>query len=105
MPEKRKLHRFDLKLSVRVYSDEASGEKCLEAAVRDISSGGAFINTSVHFPPGAKLRMEVKLPQVRLGCQQRVQSMLLGQGTVLRTSGHGFAVCFDQMCRLVHARM
>lgn len=105
MPEKRKLHRFDLNLSVRIYSDEAYGEKCLEAAVRDISSGGAFINTPVHFPPGARLRMEVNMPQARFGDQQYGHSMLLGEGTVLRTSGNGFAVCFDQMCKLLPARI
>lgn len=104
MPEKRNLHRFDLNLSVRIYSDEAYGEKYLEAAIGDISSGGAFISTSVQFPLGARLRLEVNMPQPKHGDQQHVYSMLLGEGTVLRTSGHGFAVSFDRMCKLVPVR-
>ena len=103
MPERRRFHRYDLQLeaNISVYQDHMF-QKTEKGKTRNISSGGAFIQTSSRYPLGISLYLEVYLP-VQSQARNPQVSKIQGQGRVIRNSSQGFAISFDQECDLVPA--
>jgi len=82
--EKRICPRMPLSMAVN-YA--ARGE-AYEDFIQDISAGGVFIETHVHFVPGQALSITLPLP----GHQRFIQV----SGEVVRVSTHGVGVKFSQ---------
>ena len=93
--EKRKLKRFDLKVPGRV----TSGSKIVECSVltRDISSGGAFVDSPFSLPDGAgvilELILSVKRPVTSTGNSGHTRVTVSGR--VLRSDDRGMAIQFE----------
>ncbi|MDZ7759311.1 MAG: PilZ domain-containing protein [Desulfovermiculus sp.] len=95
MLEKRRFQRYDLQLeaSISVYDDQVF-KKTEKGMTRDISAGGAFVQSSSKYPVGTSLYVEVYLP-VNSNAGNIQSSKLQGQGCVIRNTPLGFAVSFD----------
>ena len=59
-------------LSIPAVGSSADGAAAVRAAVRDISLGGCFLSTSIDFPRGADLPLEIRLRNIRLHVKARV---------------------------------
>ena len=103
MPERRRFQRYDLQLeaSISVYQDQMVQET-EKGTTRNISAGGAFVQTSLIYPLGISLYVEVYLP-LQSTLTNTLGSKIQGKGRVIRNSSQGVAVCFDKECEIVPA--
>jgi hypothetical protein len=98
MQEKRKLERFDLRVSARVEdAGKRNGREILDLITSDICAGGAFFETDHSLPEGTKVRVDLVLP---LGGIRRLiagydHASIRVTGTVIRTDPGGMAVSFN----------
>lgn len=111
MPNERRLQeRFFLNLKTRIsyrFIDEASNQ-AIETVTANISSGGAFIETTQQLPLSSKVQVEFLvsfdelkklkfiLPVQALKSITSSQFWVKTTGIVIRTDEHGVAVIFDQ---------
>jgi hypothetical protein len=70
-------------------------------ATRDISSKGAFVNTSVPLPVGTDVRLEMKLVLKAPGGGGSRTALVRATGSVLRVEPGGMAVVFDRSSKVV----
>lgn len=111
MPNERRLQeRFFLNLKTRIsyrFIDEASNQ-AIETVTANISSGGAFIETTQQLPLSSKVQVEFLvsfdelkklkfiLPVQALKSITSSQFWVKTTGIVIRTDERGVAVIFDQ---------
>lgn len=108
--ERRLQERFFLNLKTRIsyrFIDEASNQ-AIETVTANISSGGAFIETTQQLPLSSKVQVEFLvsfdelkklkfiLPVQALKSITSSQFWVKTTGIVIRTDERGVAVIFDQ---------
>lgn len=94
--ERRKMERFTLNLKALLSVLDKDGEqKTIEAITRDISSGGAFLNTENSFPIGTKVNLGIFIPLEKFKNIFHNHSRIDVAGSVLRSEPQGMAVRFD----------
>ena len=91
MVERRKLERFDLRLPAKIEGLGLGKGVHNSALTRNISAGGAFLETTKHFPENSRINVEVIVPT---GVLVKVN------GAVLRSEPMGIAVRFDNEYQL-----
>ena len=90
MIERRKLERFDLRLPGKIeYLGQKRGVHNL--LTRNISAGGAFLETTGEFPEDSRVRIDFVVPT---GVLVKVT------GAILRLEPTGIAVRFDNEYQL-----
>ena len=99
MKERRKLERFDLKISATIESMTSDQEKrLLNLLTSNICSGGAFFHTTQPLPEGSQVKIDLVLPldnlkQLKDDCKQ---AYIMVTGRVLRSESEGMAILFDK---------
>jgi hypothetical protein len=88
--ERRKLERFDLRLAAKI---ECLGQKkrVHNLLTRNISAGGAFLETTGEFPENSRVRIDFVVPT---GVLVNIA------GAVMRSEPTGIAVRFDNEYQL-----
>lgn len=95
--EKRKMERFSLQLLARFSVKGGDGGRdSIELLTRNISAGGAFIQTHSPFKVGTRLNIEVIFPLDRIKKVEGEMAFIKVNGSVIRSETQGMAICFDE---------
>lgn len=104
--ERRKQERFPLALPAVVAANGFKGGEALKLRTRDLSSAGAFLESSDLIPEGTEVRIELLLSVKSLleviGAETGASVHL--RGRVVRIACGGFAVEFARGFRIRPAR-
>ena len=95
MKERRSYERFRLKLPTRMAITISNKQQIFNLYTKDISAAGAFIRTADQLPEGARCRLEVTVPSNRIKELTGAQGLIKVEGTIVRSTPEGVAVCFD----------
>jgi hypothetical protein len=97
MNERRKMERFSLQLLARVsVRGEGEGQHDIELLTKNISAGGAFIQTPGSLPIGTRLNIEVLLPIGEIKKVKGEMALIKVTGSVIRIDEKGMAISFDE---------
>jgi len=75
--------------------------RSLDVQTKNISAAGAFLNTSEKISKGTRFRLRCTLPSEKIKELTGTQSSIKAEGTVVRTTPAGVAVCFDGDCQIL----
>jgi hypothetical protein len=101
MKEQRKFERFNVAVPARMEMITSAGSHhSLDVQTKDISAAGAFLNTSEHISKGTRFRLRFTLPSEKIKELTGTQSLIKAEGTVVRATSTGVAVCFDGECQI-----
>lgn len=98
MKERRLYKRHSVKLPSRIEAIMPSGKKkTLDLETRDISIGGAFINTreSTSFPEGTRFIIDLTIPDDINKEHRIVTNLMECTGTLVRSTSEGIAIQCD----------
>ncbi len=101
MKERRKYERFQLELPARLEMNSSERTKIFELQTRDMSSAGAFLLTTGRFTEGTRCQLELIVISERIKELTGVQGLIKIEGTVVRSTPDGVAVCFDGDCQIL----
>jgi len=72
----------------------------LNVQTKDISAAGAFLNTSEPISTGTRFLLRCILPSEKIKKLTGAESIVKLEGTVMRATSTGVAVCFDGECQI-----
>jgi hypothetical protein len=101
MKERREYERFQLALPARVEMAASVKKEIFDAQIRDISAAGAFLLTTERLSEGTRCRLELTVPSNRIKELTGAQGLIKVEGTVVRSTPDGVAVCFDGECKIL----
>ena len=104
MRERRILERFDLRLRTRISKKGNPNREVIELVTRNISSGGAFLETDHSLPVGTEFEIEVLLPLVKKSGGNVATTSIKVNGSTIRSDDKGMAVCFDEDYKILPYR-
>jgi len=96
MKDRRKYERFQLELPARLEMNSSQRTEIFELRTRDISAAGALLlGTSAQFLAGTRCHLELIVASERIKELTGVQGLIKVQGTIVRSTPDGVAICFD----------
>ncbi len=101
MKERRKYERFQLSVSARLRTINPEDKQVFDLWTRNISAGGAFLDTKETFPKGTKVRLELAVLSEKIEELTNAQSLIEAEGKVVRSNPKGVAVHFDKGCQIM----
>ncbi len=101
MKERRKYERFQLELPARLTMNSSERTEIFELQTRDMSSAGAFLLTTERFSEGTRCQLELIVISERIKELTGVQGLIKIEGTIVRSTPEGVAVCFDGECEIL----
>ena len=101
MKERRKYERFELSLPARLEMNSAGKKEIFNLQTRDVSAAGALLSTNERFSVGARCRLELIVTSKKIRELTGAQSLIKAQGTVVRSTADGVAICFDGECEIM----
>ena len=101
MKERRKYERFQLELPARLEINSSQTTEMFELQTRNISSAGAFLNTTGQFREGARCQLELIVTSKRIKELTGLNGLIKVDGTIVRSTSEGVAVCFDGECQIL----
>ena len=101
MKERREYERFQLALPARLEIATSVKKEIFDSQTRDISAAGAFLFTTERLSEGTRCRLELTVPSNRIKELTGAQSLIKVEGTVVRSTPDGVAICFDGECQLL----
>ena len=101
MEDRRKYERFQLELPARLEINSSQKTEMFELQTRNISSAGAFLNTTGQFPVGARCQLELIVTSKRIKELTGLNGLIKVDGTIVRSTSEGVAVCFDGECQIL----
>ena len=101
MEERRQFERFRLTRPARLEMLTSRGKQIFDFETRDISAGGAFINTTEQFPKGTPFKIDLTISSERIRDLTGVNSLIECEGNVVRSTPEGVAIQFDGECRIL----
>ena len=101
MDERRTHERLDLELPTRLETNFLGKREILELQTRDISAAGVLLITKERFAVGARCRLELIVTSEKIKELTGVQSLIKVEGTVVRSTPDGVAICFDGDCQIL----
>jgi hypothetical protein len=102
MKERRKCERFQLELPARLEMNSTEKKEIFELQTRDISAAGALLlGTSEQYPAGTRCQLELIVISERIKELTGVQGLIKIEGTVVRSTPDGVAICFDGDCQIL----
>ena len=101
MEERREYERFQLALPARLEIATSVKKEIFDAQTRDISAGGAFLNTTEAIPEGTRFRIELTISSEKIKELTGAQSCIEAEGVVVRSTPEGVAICFDGECQIL----
>ena len=102
MKEQRKYERFQLELPARLEMNSTGKKEIFELQTKDISAAGALlVGTSAQFPAGTRCQLELIVTSERIKKLTGVKGLIKIEGTIVRSTSEGVAVCFDGDCQIL----
>jgi len=102
MKDRRKYERFQLELPARLEMNSSQRTEIFELRTRDISAAGALLlGTSAQFLAGTRCHLELIVASERIKELTGVQGLIKVQGTIVRSTPDGVAICFDGDCQIL----
>jgi hypothetical protein len=101
MKDRRKHERFQLELPARLEMNSSHTKEMFELQTRNISSAGAFLNTTRRFPVGTKCQLELIVISERIKELTGVHGLIKVEGTIVRSTPEGVAISFDGECQIL----
>jgi hypothetical protein len=101
MKDRRKHERFELELPARLEMNSSYSVEVFELQTRNISSAGAFLNTTRRFPVGTRCQVELIVASERIKELTGVNGLIKVEGTIVRSTPDGVAICFDGECQIL----
>ncbi len=96
MIERRQFERFPLSVPARVRTINPEDKQVFDLWTRDISAGGAFLDTKEPLSEGTRFRLKLTLPSKRIKELTGAQSCIKVEGTVVRSTPTGVAIRFGE---------
>ena len=104
MKERRQYERFLLSLPAMVETIDQGENQIFEFQTRDISAGGAFLDTTEPFSIGTRFRLKLNVPSERIEELTGAQTCIKTEGTVVRSTPTVMALCFDGKSQILSLR-
>ncbi len=101
MKERRKYERFQLILPARMHLIALEKKQIFDLHTKDISAAGVFLHTAEQFSEGTRFHLEMTVPSERIKELTGAQSLINVEGTVVRSTPTGVAICFDGECQIL----
>ena len=102
MKERRTYERFQLSLPARLEMNSPERTEIFELQTQDISAAGALlVGTTEQFPTGTRCQLELIVTSERIKELTGVQGLIKIEGTIVRSTPDGVAVCFDGDCQIL----
>ena len=102
MKERRMYERFQLRLPARLEMNSTGKKEIFELQTRDISAAGALLlGTTERYPAGTRCHLELIVASERIKELTGAQGLIKIEGTVVRFTPDGVAVCFDGDCQIL----
>ena len=101
MEERREYERFQLALPVRLENTTSVKQEIFDAQTRDISAAGVFLLTTERFSEGTRCQLELIVISERIKELTGVQGLIKLEGTIVRSTPDGVAICFDGDCQIL----
>jgi hypothetical protein len=87
-------YRIQLPALVRPVR-EGEADNAIELVTSNVCSGGAYFHTDTPLPLGTEVDIEIVLPLDKLKQLKGKRAHVRVSGAVIRASGNGMAVCFQ----------
>ena len=100
MKEQRQFERFPLSLPARIETIASNKKQVFKFKTRDISSAGAFIDTTEKFSEGERFKIDLTVPSEKIKEITGALGLITTQGTVVRSADDGIAVHFNGDCEI-----
>jgi len=102
MKERRIYERFQLSLPARLEMNPSERTGIFEFQTKDISAGGVLLSgTSGQFPEGTRCQLELIVTSEKIKELTGVQGLIKLEGTIVRSTPDGVAICFDGDCQIL----
>ena len=102
MNERRTHERFHLSLPARMETNFSANRQVFEFKTKDISAAGVLLlGTEEQFSEGTRCRLELIVTSARIKELTGVQGLIKVEGTVVRSTPDGVAICFDGDCQIL----
>ena len=102
MKERRTYERFQLSLPARLEMNSSERIEIFELQTKDISAAGALlVGTTEQFPAGIRCQLELIVTSERIKELTGVQGLIKLEGTIVRSTPNGVAICFDGDCEIL----
>jgi hypothetical protein len=101
MKERRIYERFQLSLPARLEMNYSEKKEIFELQTKDISAAGVLLSTKERFAVGARCQLELTVTSKKIRELTGAQSLIKVQGTVVRSTADGVAICFDGECEIL----
>lgn len=99
--DKRKYERFIIELPARLETMTSNKKQVFALATKNISASGAFISTNSPFSAGSRIKMSLTGQNRRLAELTGSQCLIECEGSIVRTTPSGMAICFDRECQIL----
>lgn len=104
MKEQRQFERFPLSLPARLEPIPSNHKHVFKFITRNISSAGAFIDTTEKFSEGARFKIDLTVPSERIKELTGALGLIECEGTVVRSTDDGIAVHFNGACQILRLK-
>lgn len=101
MKDRRKFERFPLSLPARIVTNDSSRKQVFKFNTRDISSAGAFIDTTEMFSEGTRFKMDFTVPSKKIKELTGALSLIECEGSIVRSTPEGVAIRFNGDCNIL----
>ena len=101
MKDMRQFERFAIALPARMENIVSKRRHIFNFKTRNISSAGAFIDTTEKFSEGTRFKMDITVPNRKIKKLTGALSLIECEGSVVRSTESGIAVCFNGNCQLL----
>ena len=102
MEERRMYERFQLSLPARLEMNSTGKKEVFELQTKDVSAAGALLlGTTEQFPAGTRCQLEMIVASERIKELTGVQGLIKIEGTIVRSTPDGVAICFDGDCQIL----
>ena len=104
MKERRQYERFPLTIPARMEMMTSRRKQIFDFDTKNISAGGAFINTTEQFPEGTRFKLDLTVESKKIKELTGAKSLIESEGSVVRSSDTGVAIQFYKDCRIMSLR-
>jgi hypothetical protein len=94
--QKRKMERFPVQLPTSIFLAGEEHQEAMNFLTSDACAGGVFIQTDKPLPLGAEVKIELVLPRIELKNFEGKGAMMKVSGEVIRVTGEGMAISFNE---------
>ena len=102
MKDRRKYERFQLELPARLEINSSKTTEMFELQTRNISSAGALLlGTTAQFALGTRCHLELIVTSERIKELTGLNGLIKVDGTIVRSTPEGVAICFDGECQIL----